>query len=134
MPASTRSKSKSDLSALLAHFQVTNVNAFLSYGEQQDFADARKQIAAVDQGGLGLPEKDYYLRTGAADQKLRDQYVDYITQTFKLLGEPDAKAAEDAHKVMDLETSLAKAFAGHYLAARSEERLPHDDAWPTSRT
>ena len=63
----------------------------------------------MDQGGLGLPEKDYYLRTGAADQKLRDQYVDYITQTFKLLGEPDAKAAEDAHKVMDLETSLAKA-------------------------
>ncbi len=101
-------KSKSDLSALLAHFQVTNVSAFLSYGEQQDFADARKQIAAVDQGGLGLPEKDYYLRTGAADQKLRDQYVDYITQTFKLLGEPDAKAAEDAYKVMDLETSLAK--------------------------
>ncbi len=101
--------SKSQLTPLLAHFQVTNVNALISYGEQQDFADARKQIAAVDQGGLGLPEKDYYLRTGAADQKLRDQYVDYITQTFKLLGEPDAKAAEDAHKVMDLETSLAKA-------------------------
>ncbi|HTX77311.1 MAG TPA: M13 family metallopeptidase, partial [Terracidiphilus sp.] len=102
-------KSKSDLTPLLAHFQLTNVNALLSYGEQQDFADARKQIAAVDQGGLGLPEKDYYLRTGAADQKIRDQYVDYIAQTFKLLGEPDAKAAEDAKKVMDLETALAKA-------------------------
>ena len=102
-------KSRDDLSALLAHFQLTNVNAFLSYGEQQDFADARKQIAAVDQGGLGLPEKDYYLRTGPADEKLRQQYVDYITQTFKLLGEPEAKATEDAQKVMDLETALAKA-------------------------
>jgi putative endopeptidase len=101
--------SKSQLTPLLAHFQLTNVNALLAYGEQQDFADARKQIAVVDQGGLGLPEKDYYLRTGAADQKLRDQYVDYIAQTFKLLGEQDAKASEDAHKVMDLETSLAKA-------------------------
>src|SRR6185437_1064369 len=101
-------KSKDQLAPLLAHFQLTNVNAFLGFGEQQDFADATKQIAAVDQGGLGLPEKDYYLRTGAADQKLRDQYVQHITDTFKLLGEPDAQAAEDAKKVMDLETTLAK--------------------------
>ncbi|HKE23419.1 MAG TPA: M13 family metallopeptidase [Terracidiphilus sp.] len=101
-------KSKDELAPLLAHFQLTNVNALLGFGEQQDFADARKQIAAVDQGGLGLPEKDYYLRTGANDEKLRQQYVEYITKTFKLLGEADAKAAEDARKVMDLETALAK--------------------------
>ncbi len=101
-------KSKDQLAPLLAHFQLTNVNAFLGFGEQQDFADATKQIAAVDQGGLGLPEKDYYLRTGDADQKLRDQYVQHITNIFKLLGEPDAQAAEDAKKVMDLETTLAK--------------------------
>ncbi|HWE85177.1 MAG TPA: M13 family metallopeptidase [Terracidiphilus sp.] len=101
-------RSRSSLSALLAHFQLVNVNALLGFGEQQDFADARKQIAVVDQGGLGLPEKDYYLRTGAADEKLRQEYVEYIAQTFKLLGEPDAKAAEDAKKVMDLETELAK--------------------------
>ncbi len=102
-------KSKSELTPLLAHFQLTNVGALLSYGEQQDFADARKQIAAVDQGGLGLPEKDYYMRTGAADEKLRQQYVDHIAHTFELLGETEAKAAEDAKKVMYLETALAKA-------------------------
>jgi len=101
-------KSKDELAPLLAHFQLINVNAFLGFGEQQDFADARKQIAAVDQGGLGLPEKDYYLRTGADDEKLRQQYVEHIASTFKLLGEPDAKAAEDAKKVMELETALAK--------------------------
>src|SRR5271157_5262526 len=101
-------QSKSELTGLLAHFQLNNVNAFFSYGEQQDFKDARKQIADVDQGGLGLPEKDYYLRTGAEDEKLRQQYVEHITNTFKLLGEPDAKAAEDAKKVMELETTLAK--------------------------
>ena len=56
---------KKDLTDLLAHFQLINVNAFFSFGEQQDFKDARKQIAVVDQGGLGLPERDYYLRTGA---------------------------------------------------------------------
>jgi putative endopeptidase len=101
-------QSKAELAPLLAHFQVTDVNALLGFGEQQDFADATKQIAVLDQGGLGLPEKDYYLRTGATDEKLRQQYVEHITNTFKLLGEPDAKAAEDAKKVMDLETTLAK--------------------------
>lgn len=101
-------KSKDDLAALLAHFQLINVNAFLGFGEQQDFKDARKQIAAVDQAGLGLPERDYYLRTGEADQELRQQYVDHIANTLKLLGEPQEKATADAKKVMDLETALAK--------------------------
>jgi putative endopeptidase len=50
-------KDKSELTDLLAHYQLINVNAFFGYGEQQDFKDARKQIAGVDQGGLGLPEQ-----------------------------------------------------------------------------
>ena len=101
-------KSKSELPALLAHDQLINVNALLGFGEQQDFKDARKQIASVDQGGLGLPEKDYYLRTGEADEKIRQQYVQHITNVFKLLGKPEAEAAADARKIMDLETALAK--------------------------
>jgi putative endopeptidase len=100
--------SKSALPALLAHDQLINVNAFLGFGEQQDFHDATRQIAILDQGGLGLPEKDYYLRTGDADQKIRQQYVEHIADTFKLLGKPEAEAKEDAQKVMDLETALAK--------------------------
>ncbi|MGD0733500.1 MAG: M13 family metallopeptidase [Terracidiphilus sp.] len=101
-------KSKSELTALLAHYQMINVNAFFGYGEQQDFKDARKQIASVDQGGLGLPERDYYLRTGAADEKTRQQYVQHVTNMLKLLGETDADAASDAGKIMALETALAK--------------------------
>src|SRR5271168_2904076 len=53
-------KSKDQLPELLAHYQMINDSAFLNFGEQQDFKDARKQIAVVDQGGLGLPERDYY--------------------------------------------------------------------------
>jgi endothelin-converting enzyme/putative endopeptidase len=101
-------QSKSELTGLLAHFQLINVNAFFSYGEQQDFKDARKQIADVDQGGLGLPERDYYLRTGATAEKTRQQYVQHITNMLKLLGEPDATAASDAQKIMAMETALAK--------------------------
>ncbi len=62
-------KSKSELTELLAHYQKIGVGAFLSFGEQQDFKDARKQIAVGRSGRLGLPEKDYYLRTGASDEK-----------------------------------------------------------------
>jgi endothelin-converting enzyme/putative endopeptidase len=101
-------KSKAELAGLLAHYQLINVNAYFSYGEQQDFKDARKQIAVVDQGGLGLPERDYYLRTGAAADKTRQQYVQHITNMMKLLGETEAAAASDAQQIMALETALAK--------------------------
>ena len=89
-------KSKDELTPLLAHFQLTNVNAFLGLGEFQDFKDASKQIALLDQAGLGLPERDYYLRTGDADKKLREQYVQHIAQNIELIGEPDAKARRRA--------------------------------------
>jgi len=101
-------KSKDELPALLAHFQLTNVNAFFGFGEQQDFKDARKQIAAADQGGLGLPERDYYFRSGDAAEKTRTEYVQHIANTLKLMGEPEAQAAADAKKIMELETALAK--------------------------
>ena len=101
-------KDKSELTALLAHYQITNVPAFFTYGEQQDFKDARKQIAIVDQGGMGLPERDYYLRTGDAAEKTRQQYVRHIANMLKLTGEPEAAATADAQKIMQIETALAK--------------------------
>ncbi len=52
------------LASVTGRLQRMGVNVLFSYGEQQDFKDAGKQIAYVDQGGLGMPEKDYYLRTG----------------------------------------------------------------------
>ncbi len=101
-------RSKDELSELLAHYQIIGVNAFLSFGQQQDFKDARKQIAVVDQGGMGLPERDYYFRPGDAAEKTRTQYVQHIANILKLMGEPEAKAASDAQAIMQLETALAK--------------------------
>ncbi len=100
--------SKDELPELFAHYQLINDTAWFNFGEQQDFKDARKQIAVVDQGGLGLPERDYYFRTGDVAEKTRAQYVQHITNIFKLMGEPEAKAASDAQKIMQLETALAK--------------------------
>ena len=101
--------SKKDLTDLLAHWQMINVGAFFSYGEQQDFKDARQQIAMVDQGGLGLPERDYYFRAGDDAEKTRKQYVAHVGKMLTLIGEPAPKAAADAEKIMTLETALAKA-------------------------
>jgi len=101
-------KDKSELTALLAHFQLINVNAFFGFGEQQDFKDATRQIASVDQGGFGLPERDYYFRSGDAAEKTRKQYVQHITNMLKLMGEPESTAASDARSIMQLETALAK--------------------------
>jgi putative endopeptidase len=100
--------SKDQLPELLAHFQMINVNAFLGFGSQQDFKDATKEIAAVSQAGLGLPEKDYYLRTGEKDEEIRKQYVQHIGNMLKLLGASEAQASSGAQAIMKLETALAK--------------------------
>jgi putative endopeptidase len=103
---------KSELPALIAQMQKIEIDAFFNVGSQQDFKDATKEIAVVDQGGLGLPEKDYYLRTDAKSVTTREQYVQHLTNLLKLLGEPSAKAESDSKAVMDLETSLAKNSMG----------------------
>jgi endothelin-converting enzyme/putative endopeptidase len=100
--------SKDQLPELLAHYQLINVDSFLGYGSQQDFQDATKTVAAAAQGGLGLPEKDYYFRTGAKDEEIRRQYVQHATNVLKLLGETETQAASDAQAIMKLETALAK--------------------------
>ncbi len=98
---------KEQLPELLAHYQLINVNAFFGFGSQQDFKDATRRIAELAQGGLGLPEKDYYFRTGDKDQEIRTQYVQHVANTLKLLGSSEKQAAADAAAIMKLETALA---------------------------
>ncbi len=132
---------KAELTALLAHEQLINVNAFFSYGEAQDFKDARRQIAFVDQGGLGLPERDYYLRTGEAAEKTRRQYVKHVARMLQLMGESEAAAAGDAQKIMALETALAKVSMDitsqrdpknvyHPMPVTELQTLTPEIAWP----
>jgi putative endopeptidase len=102
-------KSKEQLPAVVGKLQRMGVNVFFGYGEQQDLKDAAKQIAAVQQGGLGLPERDYYLRTGAKDVELRQQYVDHVVKMLTLAGSTPEQAKKDADAMMAFETALAKA-------------------------
>jgi len=102
-------KTKEQLPALIGKLQRMGVDVFFGYGEQQDFKDASKQIAFVDQAGLGLPERDYYLRTGAKDETLRQQYLAHVGKMLSLAGASPEKSLEDAKGIMSFETVLAKA-------------------------
>jgi len=117
-------KDKKDLSSLLGHYQLINVNAFLGMGEQQDFKDASKQIAVTDQAGLGLPERDYYFREGDAAETTRKQYVQHITNTLKLIGESETDAAADAQSIFQLETALAK-LSMDITSRRDPQKIYH---------
>ncbi|MBS1800939.1 MAG: M13 family metallopeptidase [Acidobacteria bacterium] len=102
-------RSTRDLPTLVGKLQRNGIDVFFGYGEQQDFKDASKQIAFVDQAGLGLPERDYYLRTGAKDETIRKQYVDHVAKMLTLAGTPAEQAQKDAAAIMAFETTLAKA-------------------------
>ncbi len=112
------------LPAAIAHFSRIGAGAFLDFSSQQDFKDATRQIAYADQGGLGLPEKDYYLRTGPRDVELRQQYLQHITNMLKLLGDTPDKAAAEAKSVLDMETALAKASQGN-VERRDPDNVYH---------
>jgi putative endopeptidase len=74
---------------------------------QQDQIDSSKQILSTGQGGLSLPDRDYYLNTDDRSKTLRDQYVAHVTKMFTLLGDTPEKAAAEAADVMRIETALA---------------------------
>src|SRR5215471_4204932 len=100
---------RNELGGLAGKLQRNGIDVFFGYGEQQDFKDASKQIAYVDQAGLGLPERDYYLRTGAKDETVRKQYVEHVAKMLTLAGTPAEQAQKDAKAIMAFETALAKA-------------------------
>jgi putative endopeptidase len=100
---------KLGIAELAGKLQRLGVSVLFSYGEMQDYKDATKVIANVDQGGLGLPERDYYLRTGAKDQEIRDQYVAHVTKMLSFGGETPQQALKDANAILAFETILAKA-------------------------
>lgn len=114
-------KSARDLPRVLAHLHRIGVNAFFSMGSGQDFANASNVISIYGAGGLGLPERDYYLRADAKSVEQRKQYLEHVTKMLALAGEPQATAARDAQTILALETRLARA-----TLTVTEERDPQN--------
>jgi len=98
------------LTPLIAHLQFKYGDKILfNQGSTQDPDDAEQQIAQIDQGGLGLPDRDYYVKTDAKSQEIRRHYVEHVQKVFELMGETAAAAKTDADTIMQMETALAKA-------------------------
>jgi len=101
-------KSKQDLAPELVRLHREGANVLFSFDSTQDFGDATQVIAEADQGGMGLPDRDYYLKDDPKSVDLRKQYVAHMQKMFELLGDPPEKAAGEAKVVLAIETSLAK--------------------------
>jgi putative endopeptidase len=101
-------KSTAGLATLVARLRGEGVNALFSFRSGQDLKDATQVIAMVDQGGLSLPDRDYYLKTDDKSVEQRTAYAEHLKRMFVLLGEPAERAAADAATVLEIETALAK--------------------------
>jgi len=84
------------------------VPALFVFASEQDFKDARSVIAKVDQGGLGLPVRDYYVRDDPKTREVREKYAAHVQRTFELSGQTREEAASSAREVIALETALAQ--------------------------
>ena len=104
----TALKDKAGLTELIIKMHMRGVYPMFSVGSTQDLKDATEVTAYVDQGGIGLPERDYYFRDDAKSVELRKQYVAHVQKMFELMGVKPAEAATKAKMVMDVETALAK--------------------------
>ena len=99
-------KSKSEIADLAALMVYDNV--LFRFDSIQDFRDANQVIADVYQGGLGLPDRDYYTKDDAKSQELRKGYLAHVQKMFELLGDKPDAAASEAQTIMRIETALAR--------------------------
>lgn len=99
-------KSKKDIAQLAAHFSRIGVTSPFDVGIDQDMKNSTEMVAMLGQSGLGLPDRDYYLKNDAKFKKIRSQYLKYIEKTLSLAG--DKQAAQHAQGILKLETQIAK--------------------------
>ncbi|HEY1527171.1 MAG TPA: M13 family metallopeptidase [Candidatus Angelobacter sp.] len=117
-------KDKAGLPALMAHLHSQGIDGLFAFYSGADFKNAKEVIAQADQGGLSLPDRDYYLKDDAKSVELRKQFSEHVANTFKLLGDAPGKATLEAGAVMQIETALAKG-AMDRVERREPEKIYH---------
>jgi endothelin-converting enzyme/putative endopeptidase len=108
------------LAPVVAKMQLDLGGVFFGSGARQDPDNSEQEIAGVTQGGLGLPDRDYYTKDDPKSKETRDRYVQHIEKIFQLLGDSSDVAKQNADTVMQIETALAKASM-----TRVERRDPY---------
>ena len=123
-------KSKADIPAVVGHMHTVGGTGFFSFGAQPDFKDASQYMLIYAQGGMGLPERDYYLKDDETSVNLRKAYAQHVTKMLQLGGDTPAQAAAGAKATMAIETSLAKG-ALDVVSLRNPtniyHKMPRDD-------
>ena len=112
-------KDQHSLQEEIAHLHDVGVNALFLIGSKQDAKNSSEVIAEVWQGGLGMPEGEYYFKTDDKSKQIRDAYIQHVAKMFELTGDDATKAAAEAQTVMNFETKLAEAWM-----SRVERRDP----------
>jgi putative endopeptidase len=133
-------QSTGDAATVLA--AMVDDNMLFDFSSQQDFSDSSQVIAVADQGGLGLPDRDYYLKDDPKSVDLRKTYLAHVQKMFELLGDKPEAASAAAEVVMHIETELAKGSMtrvdrrdpqklNHKLTTRQLQALSPAFAWGT---
>jgi putative endopeptidase len=102
-------KNERELQNVAGWLQAQGVSVLFRFTSNQDAKDSTQVIATALQGGLGLPERDYYLRDDEKSKKLREDYEKHVVKMFELLGDSSERAETEATGVVKIETALAKA-------------------------
>src|SRR2546423_15076335 len=100
-------KDRNDVLKEIAHLHTLGVTSLFGFTSGQDDKNSTMVIAQAYQGGLGLPDRDYYTKEDDASKKLRDQYLAHVTKMFTLLGDSTDVAATHAKILMEIEASAA---------------------------
>jgi putative endopeptidase len=100
--------SVAELQAEVARLQRIGVGALFAFGSTQDMKNSSQVIGGADQGGLGLPDRDYYTKTDDKSKQIREQYQQHVSKMLALVGDDAQKAAAEAKTILDLETKLAE--------------------------
>ncbi len=101
-------RSASDVAAAVARLHRIGMDAAFAFASEQDPKSSADVIAGGGQGGLGLPDRDYYLRTDAKSARIRELYVAHMARMLQLAGESASSAGASAAAIMRLETALAR--------------------------
>ena len=117
-------KDKAQLAELAAYLQREGMGGLFDFSSGQDFKDSTQVIAQLDQGGIGLPDRDYYFREDAKSAELRQQYVTHVQRMFELMGDKPDVAKAHADTVMRIETALAKGSLDN-VSRRDPEKQYH---------
>ena len=124
LKAISRLSNANQIVGVVARLHIGSTPALFGFGAAPDAKKSSEVIAAVRQGGLTLPDRDYYTKSDDRSVKLREQYVEHVAKTLELAGESDTQAKKDAEAVLEIETALANASMSR-VAMRDPNAVYH---------